>query len=78
MGNDYSAGNNISTSDAAKFNKQHGGLTITVRKNFHDRFLIIDDKTLYLIGASLKDLGGKCFAFTKLDSAEIPRLKARV
>ena len=68
----------ISTSDAAKFNKQHGGLTITVSKNFHDRFLIIDDKTLYLIGASLKDLGGKCFAFTKLDSAEIPLLKARV
>jgi len=71
-------GNNISTSDAAKFNKQHGGLTITVSKNFHDRFLIIDDKTLYLIGASLKDLGGKCFAFTKLDSAEIPLLKARM
>ena len=71
-------GNNISTSDAAKFNVQHGGLTITVSKNFHDRFLIIDDKTLYLIGASLKDLGGKCFAFTKLDSAEIPLLKARV
>ena len=68
-------GNNISTSDAAKFNKQHGGLMITVSKNFHDRFLIIDDKTLYLIGASLKDLGGKCFAFTKLDSAEIPRIK---
>ena len=71
-------GNKISTSDAAKFNAQHGGLAITVSKNFHDRFLIIDDKILYLIGASLKDLGGKCFAFTKLDSAEIPRLKARV
>ena len=71
-------GNKISTSDAAKFNAQHSGLTITVSKNFHDRFLIIDDKTLYLVGASLKDLGLKCFAFTKLDSAEIPRLKARV
>ena len=71
-------GNKISTSDAAKFNAQHGGLTITVSKNFHDRFLVIDDKTLYLVGASLKDLGWKCFAFTKLDSAEIPRLKARV
>ena len=71
-------GNKISTSDAAKFNAQHGGLTITVSKNFHDRFLVIDDKTLYLVGASLKDLGWKCFAFTKLDSAEILRLKARV
>ena len=69
-------GNKISASDTAKFNAQHGGLTITVSKNFHDRFLVIDDKTLYLVGASLKDLGWKCFAFTKLDSAEIPRLKA--
>ena len=71
-------GNKISASDTAKFNAQHGGLTITVSKNFHDRFLVIDDKTLYLVGASLKDLGWKCFAFTKLDPAEIPRLKARV
>ena len=71
-------GNKISASDTAKFNAQHGGLTITVSKNFHDRFLVIDDKTLYLVGASLKDLGWKCFAFTKLDSAEIQRLKARV
>ena len=71
-------GNKISASDTAKFNAQHGGLTITVSKNFHDRFLVIDDKTLYLVGASLKDLGWKCFAFTKLDSAEIPRLKTRV
>ena len=31
-----------------------------------DRLLIIGDKELYLIGASLKDLGAKCFAFTKL------------
>ena len=40
-----------------------------------DRFLIIDDKELYLIGASLKDLGRKCFAFTKLDAGEIRRIK---
>ena len=71
-------GNTISTSDATKFNMQHGGLTITVSKNFHDMFLVIDDRTLYLIGASLKDLGWKCFAFAKLDSAEIPNLKARI
>ena len=42
----------------------------------HDRFLIIDDKELYLIGASLKDLGHKCFAFTKLDAGEIRRVKS--
>ena len=71
-------GNKISASDVAKFNTQYGGLTIAVSRNFHDRFLVIDDKALYLVGASLKDLGWKCFAFTKLDSAEIPRLKARI
>ena len=38
---------------------------------FHDRFLIIDDKELYLIGASLKDLGHKCFGFTKMDAGAI-------
>ena len=41
----------------------------------NDRFLIIDDRELYLIGASLKDLGGKCFGFTKMDSREIRRIK---
>ena len=71
-------GNKISASDIAKFNAQHGGLSVRTSKNFHDRFLIIDDKTLYLVGASLKDLGSKCFAFAKLDSSSIPLLKARV
>ena len=41
----------------------------------HDRFLIIDDNELYLIGASLKDLGRKCFGFTKMDAGEIGRIK---
>ena len=71
-------GNKISASDIAKFNAQHGGLTVRTSKNFHDRFLIFDDKTLYLVGASLKDLGTKCFAFAKLDASLIPLLKARV
>ena len=68
----------LSASDIAKFNEQHGGLAVRRSKNFHDRFLIIDDKTLYVFGASLKDLGSKCFAFTKLDAAEILNLKARM
>ena len=71
-------GNKISASDIAKFNTQHGGLTVTVSRNFHDRFLAIDGKRLYLVGASLKDLGWKCFAFTELDAGEIPNLKARI
>ena len=44
-------------------------------EKFHDRLLIVDDKELYLIGASLKDLGRKCFAFTKLDPGDISRIK---
>ena len=48
---------------------------IRYNETFHGRFLIIDDKDLYLIGASLKDLGSKCFGFTKMDSAEIRRIK---
>ncbi len=51
------------------------GNTSTLETLNNDRFLIIDDKELYLIGASLKDLGGKCFGFTKMDPREIRRIK---
>jgi hypothetical protein len=66
------------TSDITKFNAQYGGLSVKTSMAFHDRFLIIDDKELYLIGASLKDLGRKCFGFTKMDAGEIVGIKARV
>ena len=65
----------ISPADVATFNAQYPKLAIRYNETFHDRFLIIDDKELYLIGASLKDLGRKCFAFTKLDPADIRRIK---
>ncbi|MBQ6925050.1 MAG: ORF6N domain-containing protein [Kiritimatiellae bacterium] len=65
----------ISDADIATFNAQYPKLAVRYNESFHDRFLIIDDKELYLIGASLKDLGRKCFAFTKLDSGEIRRIK---
>ena len=71
-------GNRIAKSELAAFNEQYGGLSIRTSANFHDRFVIIDDKAFYLFGASLKDLGKKCFAFTKLDPTEIPHLKARI
>ena len=51
------------------------GNTSTLATINNDRFLIINDKELYVIGASLKDLGRKCFAFTKLDASEIRRIK---
>ena len=60
---------------AEKFNKQYGALQIHEAKNIHDRFLIIDDKEIYLIGASLKDLGRKLFAFSRMESKQIDLLK---
>ena len=65
----------ISPSDITTFNAQYPKLAVRYSEAFHDRFLIIDDKELYLVGASLKDLGRKCFAFMKLDPGEIPRIK---
>ena len=66
----------ISDADVKTFNTQYPKLAVRYNETFHDRFLIIDDKELYLIGASLKDLGHKCFAFTKLDPGEIRRIKS--
>ena len=65
----------ISAADVKTFNAQYPKLTVRYNESFHDRFLIIDDKELYLIGASRKDLGAKCFGFTKMDAAEIRRIK---
>ena len=69
------ADHKISEADAATFNAQYPKLSIRYSEKFHDRLLIVDDKELYLIGASLKDLGRKCFAFTKLDPGDISRIK---
>ena len=71
-------GNKLAASDIDKFNAQYGGLAVKSSMAFHDRFLIIDGKELYLIGASLKDLGRKCFGFTKMDAGEIAGIRARV
>ena len=53
--------------DVEQFNKQYPTATMDYTTKMHDRFLIIDNKELYLIGASLKDLGKQCFAFDKMD-----------
>ena len=71
-------GNRLAATDVAKFNAQYGGLSVRTSEAFHDRFLVIDDRELYLVGASLKDLGKKCFGFTKMDVGEIAGLKARI
>jgi len=53
--------------DLKKYNEQYPAITIKEFPNSHDRFLIIDGKTVYHFGASLKDLGKKWFAFSKFD-----------
>ena len=65
----------ISDADIATFNAQYPRLAVRYNETFHDRFLIVDDKDLYLIGASLKDLGKKCFGFTKMDAGAIRGIK---
>ena len=51
-----------------KFNKQYGKINIIYSNSFHDRFLIIDNIKLYHVGASLKDIGKKCFAISELNN----------
>ena len=53
--------------DLKKYNSQYFPIEVREFKNSHDRFLIIDDKEVFHLGASLKDLGKKWFAFSKFD-----------
>ncbi len=53
--------------DLKKHNAQYPPIEVKELKNIHDRFLIIDNRDVYHIGASLKDLGKKVFAFSKMD-----------
>lgn len=53
--------------DLKKFNEQYPAVEIKIFTGSHDRFIIIDRETVYHIGASLKDLGKKWFAFSKLN-----------
>ena len=61
-----------------KFNKQNPTLTVKTAGVFHDRFLILDGKELYLIGASLKNLGRQYCAVTKMDAMFIPSIMERI
>lgn len=56
--------------DITKFNKQYPVLKLAYTNKFHDRFIVIDNKELYYVGASLKDLGKKCFAISKIEDKE--------
>ena len=64
----------LTAQDIQSFNAQYPTLTINHTTKTHDRFLIIDKSTIYHIGASLKDLGKKCFGFSILDPSFIPMI----
>lgn len=64
----------LTSQDVQTFNTQYPTLTVNQKTKTHDRFLIIDNTTIYHIGASLKDLGKKCFGFSILDSGFIPMI----
>jgi hypothetical protein len=63
--------------DLTKHNQQYSAIEVMPFKKSHDRFLIIDNQSLYHIGASLKDLGKKWFAFSKIDEF-LPELVAKL
>lgn len=57
--------------DVQKANEQYGNFELKSFDKSHDRFLIIDNNEVYHLGASLKDLGKKWFAFSKLDKSSV-------
>ena len=59
----------LTAQDVAAFNAQYPKLEVKHTNIFHDRFLILDGKTVYHIGASLKDAGKKCFSITLMKDA---------
>ena len=61
--------------DLEKYNAQYKSIEIKQFKSAHDRFIIMDNKEIYHIGASLKDLGKKWFAFSKFNIDVIEILK---
>ena len=62
---------NIENIDIKKFNKEYPTLKVAKTNKYHDRFIIIDNKELYHCGASIKDLGKKCFGINKIEDISI-------
>ena len=62
---------NIKNIDIQKFNKQYPTLKVAKTDKFHDRFIILDEKEMYHLGASIKDLGKKCFGINKIENDDI-------
>ena len=62
---------NIENLDIQKFNKEYPTLKVAKTNKFHDRFIVLDNKEIYHLGASIKDLGKKCFGINKIEDKEI-------
>ena len=62
---------NIQKIDIQKFNKEYPILKVAKTNKFHDRFIVIDNKEMYHLGASIKDLGKKCFGINKIEDLDI-------
>ena len=62
---------NIQQIDVQKFNKEYSKLKVAKTNKFHDRFIVIDNGEMYHLGASIKDLGKKCFGINKIEDVEI-------
>jgi hypothetical protein len=60
--------------DVEHAHKQYGGFELKAFTKSHDRFLIIDNQEVYHLGASLKDLGKKWFAFSKMDKDSVKNI----
>ncbi len=60
--------------DVQKANDQYGNFTLKSFDKSHDRFLIVDENEVYHVGASLKDLGKKWFAFSKMDKNSLAEI----
>ena len=63
--------------DLEKHNQQYPEITLVENRSSHDRFIILDNIQLYHIGASLKDLGSKCFAFRRMDDV-LPEITTKL
>ena len=61
----------LTKKDIANFNAQYPTLTLKKTQIFHDRFIILDKKIAYHIGASIKDAGKKCFGISLIDDAGV-------
>ena len=69
----------LSKEDVNSFNNQYGGLSVKINDAFHDRFLIIDERICYSLGASLNYSGKKAFAITQIENITfIETLKKRL